>query len=666
MAAALQGSGKGAEWMAGNRFFFALETEAPGSWPAILSSAGLLPGKSGRSAVTVLGDASRADAEEWRARLEAGELAVIEGGSPFAEHFGIRAGERRVAVRNVKSHRRPDLAVIWEKECELPVFEIPPDAELFAEDRWSGAPLAAGVRVGAGGLLWVAVSPGTKGHERFPYLLHALTELGMEPPFRSRNLWAFFDSSYRMRVDLAYFAKRWRQAGIGALHVAAWHFFEPDEDRDAYLHRLVEECHRNAIQVYAWIEFPHVSEQFWHHHPEWREKTAALQDAHLDWRKLMNLADPDCARAAAEGLHALLERFDWDGVNLAELYFESLEGHENPARFTPMNDVVRAEFQALQGVDPLTLFSDGEAGPEHLRAFLDYRAGLAQRLQEHWIREIERARRHKPHLDLVLTHVDDRADPRMRDLIGADTTRLLPLLDRYDFTFLIEDPATVWDRDPSRYSDIAAAYRPLTPRQDRLAIDINIVERYQDVYPTKQQTGTELLHQLHLAATQFPRVAVYAEHSLLRDDLELLPSALAGVNRLEDGGRRYVVDSPRGVGIPWQGGALVDGQVWPFLDGETLWVPAGTHVLEPYSRMPAVRLLDFNGEVQAAVVESACTEIAYRSESRAFARIAPSISRMQVDGIDEGFTVIERAAGLLVALPRGQHLARFCLDRISD
>ena len=41
--------------------------------------------------------------------------------------------------------------------------------------------------------------------------------------------------------------------------------------------------------------------------------------------------------------------------------------------------------------------------------------------------------------------------------------------------------------------------QPLTPRSDKLAIDINVVERYQDVYPTKQQTGTELFQLVHLA-----------------------------------------------------------------------------------------------------------------------------------------------------------------------
>jgi len=141
-------------------------------------------------------------------------------------------------------------------------------------------------------VLWVAVPPGDRGYERFPYLLNALTDLGLEPPFRSNRLWAFFDSAYRTRADLDYLAARWRKAGIAALHVAAWHNFEPNAEADGFLAKLVETCHREGILVYAWFELPHVSEKFWADHPEWREKTASGQDAHLDWRKLMNLRNP--------------------------------------------------------------------------------------------------------------------------------------------------------------------------------------------------------------------------------------------------------------------------------------------------------------------------------------------------------------------------------------
>lgn len=108
----------------------------------------------------------------------------------------------------------------------------------------------AGCRRGEGGVLWIAAPPGPNGgYERFPYIPQALTSLGLEAPFHSRRLWAFFDSSYRLRADPEYLAKPWRAGGVAALHVAAWHFWERDAQRDEYLRRLMEACHRNAILV---------------------------------------------------------------------------------------------------------------------------------------------------------------------------------------------------------------------------------------------------------------------------------------------------------------------------------------------------------------------------------------------------------------------------------
>ena len=196
---------------------------------------------------------------------------------------------------------RPSFRIVWEKAVEMPVFEVPAvknpadespgTARVFARERWQHAPLMAGFRRGKGAVLWIAASPGQHGYERFPYIPQALLDLGLEAPFRSNQLWAFFDSAYRSRVDLDYFAAKWRAAGIGALQVAAWHYWERDPQGDEYLRQLIEACHRQAILVYAWLELPHVSEKFWDDHPEWREKTALLQDAQLDWRKLINLTN---------------------------------------------------------------------------------------------------------------------------------------------------------------------------------------------------------------------------------------------------------------------------------------------------------------------------------------------------------------------------------------
>jgi hypothetical protein len=639
--------------------YFSVLSEDAGAWPEILGSIGLQRQPAGVSRVFVARSGAAASTE-WLARVERGAILILEGESSLADVFGFRRSRKDpVRVQSLSDAHRPTLPIVWEKGLELPVFDIPEGAQVFARERWTGAPMTAGLKRGAGAILWVAAPPGERGSERFPYLLNALADLGLDIPFRGNRLWAFFDSAYRTRVDVDYFAARWRKAGIAALHVAAWHNFEPDPEGDAYLRKLIAACHREGILVYAWFELPHVSERFWADHPAWREQTALLQDAQLDWRKLMNLTNRECFRAVSEGVRALVGRFDWDGVNLAELYFESLEGIANPSRFTPMNADVRSLFRLQSGFDPLELF-DPRTDEASRRMFLEFRAGLARRMQEEWLAELDVTRRGRPDLDLVLTHLDDRFDAGMRDAVGTDAARVLPLLDTRTFTFLIEDPATVWHLGPERYSAIAERYGALTTHKDKLAIDLNIVERYQHVYPTKQQTGTELFQLVHRATASFPRVALYFENSLLPPDLQLLPAAAASVSRIEHMGSKTVIDSASGVGIPWKGGAKVDGDLWPVQDDGTLWLPAGPHAVEPAVRAAGPRLLQLNGDLKSARVVGAQTlEFTYQSPSRAIAILSRAPAKLQIDGSDE---TPKLAGPATLLLPRGQHVVTLTTD----
>jgi hypothetical protein len=623
----------------------------PGPWPAILSSVGLIPASGGPANLFIVRAGTSDPPQAWIQKIEAGAIVVLEGESDLANSLGFKAGPQHVLVRSIVDIHAPKLPIVWEKPVELRRFEIPKEAVVFATERWEGAPVVAAVRRGTGAALWIAASPGTQGYERFPYLLQALRDLGWKPPFESRRLWAFFDSAYRSRVDLDYFAARWRKSGIAALQVAAWHYFEPSPDSDDYLRRLIAACHRNGILVYAWLELPHVSEKFWADHPEWREKTAILQDAKLDWRKLINLDNRQSFAAVRTGVAALLDRFDWDGVNLAELYFESLEGAANPARFTPMNDDFRREFQAAKGFDPIGLFQSATPDPKQLRIFLDYRAGISRRRQIEWMDVIESVRAGKPDLDLVLTQVDDRFATGMRDSIGADAGRVLPLLDQRDFTYLIEDPATVWNLGPARYPEIARRYAPLTDRADKLAIDINIVERYQDVYPTKQQTGTELFQLVHLAAAAFPQVALYFENSILQPDLPLLAAAAASVDKVTQSGSKLTIESRFGVALPWQGPATVNGHPWPVRDAGELWLPAGVQTIEPGGKDTAVHILDFNGNLRTARADASGLDFSYQSNARAIAILDFQPKRAEIDGLE-----LKLPPSNVLILPRGQHL----------
>jgi hypothetical protein len=625
-----------------------LAAGAAGGWAPMLQSLGLREQPEADARVLV--------APASTAVLERGALVILEGDSEAARSLGFVPGAKKLSARSVTDTRQPDLRIQWEKAVKVSVFKVPKDARVIFRERGTGAPLVATLARGRGAVLWVAVGPGDDGYERFPFLPQALVDLGVTPPFESRRLWAFFDSAYRLHIDFDAMARQWRAAGISAIHAGAWAFIESHPESDDYLRNLIAACHRHGVLVYAWLELPHVSDAFWKQHPEWREKTARLKDAHVDWRLLMNLANPDCHHAVAAALRDMMLRFDWDGVNLSEIYFDGISGVKNLSEFTPLNQDVRREFQQSHGFDPLELFR-GHPDPKRLREFLDYRVDLIERLHREWLDEIEKIRANRPGLDLVVTHVDDRFDTNMRDNIGADAARVLRLTDRYAATFIVEDPATLWGLGPARYTEIARRYDALTQHPENLGVDINIVDRTK-AYPTSKQVGAEALELFHTAAAAFARVMFYYERSIDPADLPLLPAAAAPVDRVERRGETLVIASPRGVGVRWEGPASVDGRPWPVHDRERVWLPPGEHVLATAAATPAPAVLDFNGTIESAASLLDGIELVYSSGSRALATLDRKPARLTLDGRDETLDLIGAVDGAWVLrLPRGRHKA---------
>lgn len=632
---------------------FRVDGADPGPWRKIFGAVGIAETQNADAQIVVVGSGA---ATANVADITGHRLVILEGVLPA----GAKLSGNVVPVRRVVDTHAPDMQIIWKDSLDVAAVALPADFRVFASEKWKNLPLLAGKRTSGGALLWMATPPGATGIERYPYVLQALTDLGLALPLKSTTLWAFFDSSYRLRADPDYLARRWRAAGIGILHVAAWHNMEADPANDEFLKSVIAACHRNAILVYAWLELPHVSEKFWADHPEWREKTALGQDAQLDWRKLMNLSNPQCRKAVAEEVSALLTRFDWDGVNLAELYFESLEGAANPARFTPMNDNVRAEFRALAGFDPKLLFDPqsphyATKDASGLREFLDFRAVLAARMQSDWLAQIQESRKSKPYLGVVLTHIDDRFDSAIRDELGADVARTLPLMQSAKSTLLVEDPANLWDLGPERYAKLASKYRELTPDLGLLAVDINVVERYQDVYPTKKQTGVEVLELVHQAANSFGHVAIYFENSIEKQDLPLLPAATAKAYEEDAPDAAISVTAQDLTRLSFDSAAAVDGRPWPLQSKDSILLPAGKHRVSAGTE-PAVAISDFNGEIRSGFARDSESGISYVSGTRAIAVLGSAVASVQLDGLPFANA---KAAGEAVMLPPGEHLVDF-------
>jgi hypothetical protein len=277
-------------------------------------------------------------------------------------------------------------------------------------------------------------------------------------------------------------------------------------------------------------------------------------------------------------------------------------------------------------------------------------------MQADWLDLIDRTRSAKPYLDIVLTHIDDRFEPGIRDALGADVARSLPAIQARKSTLLVEDPATLWSLGPERYSKLAEKYRELTPDTRRIAVDINVVERYQDVYPTKKQTGVELLELVHEAASSFARVALYFENSLERQDLSLIPAAATTAKLAQDRNGVFRVEATEDTRVAWTGPVALDGKPWPIANDKSVLAPAGKHTLETSGARPAVSISDFNGEIRTAVAATDRADLSYTSRSRAVAVLGSAVSSIELDG--EPFSKKEQANSSIL-LPAGQHLVTF-------
>src|ERR1044071_3379507 len=135
--------------------YFSVLSEDAGAWPAILGSIGLERQPGGVSPVFGARTGPAAS-PEWNARVENGAFLILEGESSLAEMFGFHRGQTNVQVHSLSDTHRQGMPIVWEQGLELPVFEMPGAARIFARERWTGAPMTAGFRKGSGAVLWVA------------------------------------------------------------------------------------------------------------------------------------------------------------------------------------------------------------------------------------------------------------------------------------------------------------------------------------------------------------------------------------------------------------------------------------------------------------------------------------------------------------------------------
>jgi hypothetical protein len=256
----------------------------------------------------------------------------------------------------------------------------------------------------------------------------------------------------------------------------------------------------------------------------------------------------------------------------------------------------------------------------------------------------------------VVTYVDNIYDPSMREAVGADVKVMFDLLDKRDFTLVLEDPGTVWHLGPRRYAELAQTYSKLTSHAGRLGIDINIVDRDVQTYPTSKQTGTEFAELFSHAGRNFKTVMVYSEQTMLEQDAPLVSCALAADARAEIEGQGLRTHSS--IPFLYRSGLKkadldLDGNPWPCVNEGDVLVPAGSHLITVRNSQEShkPRLIKLNGDIaEARYGKQAEIEFAYSSSGPAIAIFDRVPKALQLDG-----SAISQAGTAWIRLPRGSH-----------
>src|SRR5262249_6713748 len=139
----------------------------------------------------------------------------------------------------------------------------------------------------------------------------------------------------------------------------------------------------------------------------------------------------------------IIEEFPWDGVNIAELNYDTDHGPLNPAKYVPMNDDIRRDFESVAGFDPLQLFDSSSPyfWRKNLKAFEKFNQFRTKTVTA-WHREMLEWLSpfcQKSNLELVITMLDSLHSQTLTRDTGVDSNQILELMEKYSFTLQVED-----------------------------------------------------------------------------------------------------------------------------------------------------------------------------------------------------------------------------------
>lgn len=610
------------------------------------------------------------DSEYIAERVKAGQRVITWGKSSLSESLGITFLNSSKNINDYTWKDKSDIPISFKNSSILEVYSFKKNFKVLAEDKNKNPVMISG-SYGKGNFIYSGIpliSSSGLSYEHFPFIMEAVkAQFNMTPSFARDDLAFYVDLGYHSKEGPIGIAERAKSYGANQINLSAW--YSPEKYGDTY-REVIEECHKRGISVFAWFELPLVSADFWDKHPEWREKTASGGDAYIDWRRLMALSNPEALKEIKKYTEAFIRSFDWDGVDIAEIYFESPgEGFKDKDKFTPMNDSFRKSFQERYGIDPRKVFNpfskyNWRYNKEMKQNMVDYRVELTTKLHEEFLLLLENIKKEKPYLQTSVTVIDSIADRSMRENIGVDAEAIAKLQDKYHFILQIEDPFSLWKLGPDRYKVIGEEYRNIMSSGNELSIDINVIDRGGKVYPTKKQRGVELYQLINNASKYTDKVILYSLSTVEKADMELVPYTTSNdINVLEISKNEYIIKADKR--FVWNTDTegktyYIDGEKWYFVSKQGVIIPGGEHKLmvQAIENSSELFIERITGEI-SDVSQDKNINFSYSSKGRFYIVVNRKPSQIKIDGNIFNPEYKENNGNYTIVLPEGKHRVCF-------
>jgi len=591
--------------------------------------------------------------------------------------LGFKFLQSEIKVREIRDNFYPQQKIEWKNTQLVKKFESLDDDEIFCQGAATGIPMVVGRQYGEGKIIYFSslFDPySLLGYSMYPYALDYIRRyFAVNPIVRKENLDYYFDPGLRQTSSVENLVKIWVKQGIRFIHVSGWHQY-PKYDYDYA--RLIKLCHENGILVYAWIEPPQVSQKFWQKHPEWREKNYLGKDARASWRYPIALTDAKCLAAATKEYLNLLNKYDFDGVNLAELYFESDNGFDNPEKFMPMHSSAKAEFKSIYKFDLPEIFNESSSffwlkNVNARKAVIQYRVNKIKELHEKLLSAIYKTMSNKPGFDVILTFMDSYQSPEMTENVGISSDIMIGIQKKFGCKLQVEDPENRWNDSPDRYKSLGDKYTSQIHDRNKVLLDLNIMQfRKSDKiipFPTLTQTGIESYHLINSSSLGSPRYTIYCEGSVNPQDMPWFMYASATDVRLTQTAEGYSVESPSSFIL-----RLPNDQKIITLDGKQLighrdnafFISAGTHKIgindEGLPGFSTVEiqpeLLSCSGNVTELTYDMRKVAFSYESDMITIASFSQAPAQVYVDGKElRNVEVMKGNDCYSIKLPNGNH-----------